>query len=57
MKKSNAFLIQVIGEENATWQGKITWLNQKETENFRSMLEMVRLIDTILEEESHAQTG
>lgn len=47
-KNSQIFVIHILEQENATWQGQISWLNEKETKNFRSMLEMVRMMDAAL---------
>ncbi len=41
-------MIYIISQENATWQGQVTWLNKKETRSFRSMLELIKLMDTVL---------
>lgn len=45
------FIVEVISQENHTWQGCITWVEGKRKENFRSALEMLRLIDSTLEED------
>ena len=37
--------MHVISQENATWQGQVTWLNEKETRSFRSLLELIKRID------------
>ena len=42
--------MHVISQENATWQGQVSWLGKKETENFRSLLELIKLIDSAMEE-------
>ncbi|MCI8295452.1 MAG: hypothetical protein HFG22_06150 [Lachnospiraceae bacterium] len=46
MKKQGTFVVNIMEQENATWQGRVTWLDQKETRCFRSMLELIRLLDT-----------
>lgn len=43
-------MVHVISRENATWQGQVTWLDEKETRSFRSMLELIKLIDAAMEE-------
>ncbi len=43
------FLVQVQFRQNASWQGTITWTEEKKTLRFRSMLEMVRLMDSALD--------
>jgi hypothetical protein len=50
-----SFVIQIKYLQNSTWQGSIQWLNGKKTQNFRSALEMIKLMDNALgksEEES-----
>lgn len=42
------FIVQILNCRNAAWQGRITWLEAKKTQNFRSALEMIRLIDSII---------
>lgn len=45
MEGTQTFLVHIIENKNATWQGNITWLNQEETKNFRSLLELIKLMD------------
>lgn len=42
-------MVHIVSQENATWQGQVTWLDEKETKNFRSLLELIKLLDTALE--------
>lgn len=39
------FLVQVLFRQNATWQGKIKWIESGEETKFRSTLEMLKLMD------------
>lgn len=48
--EKGTFVVHVISRENATWQGQVTWLDEKETRSFRSMLELIKLIDAAMEE-------
>lgn len=49
-KNSNqSFVIEVKSQENHTWQGSVTWVEGKKKENFRSALELLRLIDSTLQ--------
>lgn len=43
------FLVSIVDNQNATWQGNVTWLNQEKTKNFRSFLELIKLIDESVE--------
>ena len=49
MQKKETFVVHVISQENATWQGQVTWLDEKETKNFRSLLELIKLMDSAVE--------
>ena len=42
------FIVKVQFRQNATWQGSIQWLDEKKTQKFRSVLEMIKLIDEAL---------
>ncbi len=43
------FIVHVQRCENATWQGEVVWAEQKRTEKFRSALELLKLMDSALE--------
>ena len=49
---NQSFVVEVKSQENSTWQGTITWVEGKKKENFRSALELIRLIDSTLAGES-----
>ena len=45
---------QQLMEQNgicATWQGSVTWVEKKEKQQFRSALELLKLIESALDEE------
>jgi hypothetical protein len=46
------FVIQVLSQQNATWQGIITWTDGNKSQPFRSLLELIKLIDSVLGENS-----
>ncbi len=48
---NQSFVIKVMGQEHHTWQGSITWVEGQKKENFRSTLELLRLIDSALTED------
>lgn len=57
MDSKRTFLIHIVESQNATWQGSITWLEEKETKHFRSLLEMIKLIDTAIDENALIMKG
>lgn len=51
-KKDKSFMIVIKDTQNASWQGTIEWLNQNKKQHFRSALEMIKLIDSAVENDS-----
>lgn len=51
MNRKETFVVHIISQENATWQGQVTWLGKKETLTFRSFLELVKLMDNAMAED------
>ena len=47
------FVVEILYQEHATWQGKITWVNENKTQNFRSAMELLRLIDSTMDNDAH----
>jgi hypothetical protein len=50
------FVIRILNQQNATWQGVITRVDKKEERPFRSLLELIKLIDSALDEKEEDQT-
>lgn len=48
-KKAETFIIKVMDQQNATWQGSVTWVDEQRERYFRSTLELLKLIDGALE--------
>ena len=44
------FIVQVQYRQNATWQGNVVWAERNEKKPFRSALELIKLMDSALEE-------
>jgi hypothetical protein len=44
------FVIRILNRQNATWQGMVTRLDKKEEQPFRSLLELIKLIDSAFDE-------
>ena len=44
-----SFQIQVLFREFYTWQGRLVWNDQNQEASFRSVLELMQLLDEILE--------
>ena len=50
-KKTETFILNIYNRQNATWQGSVTWVERKEKQQFRSALELLKLIESALDEE------
>ncbi|MDE6107738.1 MAG: hypothetical protein K2F83_03560 [Oscillospiraceae bacterium] len=48
--KKATFSVRIIFRQNASWQGSVSWLEGKKEENFRSVLELILLMDGALRE-------
>ena len=48
-KKTETFIIKVMDQQNANWQGSVTWVDEQREQYFRSTLELLKLIDGALE--------
>ena len=46
-----SFIVRVTSRQNATWQGSISWTERGVTKHFRSALELIKLIDSAVDEE------
>lgn len=49
MKKENTFIIKIREHQHSTWQGSLNWVGADKKCNFRSLLEMIKLIDEAVE--------
>ena len=43
------FVLRLLFRQNASWQGSVTWCEGKMEESFRSVLELLLLMDSALE--------
>ena len=43
--ETNTFIIQIKGKENNSWQGTVECVENRTTANFKSALELLRLMD------------
>ncbi len=47
--KNNTFIVKVMSTENASWQGTITWVEENKALPYRSTLELIKLMDSVIE--------
>lgn len=48
-----SFRISILFRQNASWQGSIQWLEQNSVSQFRSALELIQLLDSVLSPYDH----
>ncbi len=50
MKTKQTFILEVNSTQNQSWQGNIEWIQGREKQSFRSVMELLRLIDSVVYE-------
>ena len=50
-RNKGTFIVKILNKQNSTWQGSITWLEGKREETFRSVLELLLLMDSAVNKE------
>ena len=43
------FIVRVQHRQNSSWQGRITWMEENKTICFRSVWEMIKLIESAVD--------
>ena len=49
--KKQIFIVEINDARNQRWQGKVEWVQGKQKQNFRSVLELLQLIGSAVGEE------
>ena len=49
------FIIRVQHRQNSSWQGRVTWMDQDKTMYFRSIWELIKLVESALDTVSPAE--
>ena len=47
--EQGTFIIRVEQRQHSSWQGRVTWVEEGKKENFRSALELLKMIDGALD--------
>lgn len=47
-KDTNTFVVHVQFRQNATWQGTVKWAGQNQEQRFRSTLELLKIMDSVI---------
>ena len=49
------FIVRVQHRQNSSWQGRITWMEEDKTIQFRSVWEMIKLIESAVNSISESE--
>ncbi len=49
-KNRKTFIVKVMSTDNATWQGNVTWIEKNKGQNFRSALELMKMLDAAIDD-------
>ncbi len=53
--KKATFVLQIKFRQNSSWQGTVKWIEKKQEINFRSALELIKIIDSACEQGYQAE--
>lgn len=54
-ENKKTFIIDILDCQNETWQGSLSWVQGNQKKNFRSALELIKLIDSVVENENNKE--
>jgi hypothetical protein len=52
-----SFLVKIQFCQNSTWQGTIQWLDEKKSKPFRSLLELIQLVNEAINQNTQASAN
>lgn len=52
-RKTGTFIVNVLRQDNASWQGELTWADTNQKKNFRSTLELIKMMDEALSDKEN----
>ena len=53
----DTILLKIYHSEYATWQGSINWVDRQKKQHFKSLLEMIKLMQNELGKDEEKDTG
>ncbi len=48
--KKQTFVLEIIGDQNQDWQGSLEWIQGKQRQSFRSVMELLALLESAMPE-------
>lgn len=55
--KLATFVVHVKSKQHSTWQGEVVWAEKNGKRSFRSALELLKLMDSALDEDDDYEEG
>jgi hypothetical protein len=55
--KKGTFIVEIQHQEKGSWQGKVTWAEGGRKEVFRSTLELIKMMDSAVNEAEEADVA
>ena len=52
-----SFIVRVQHRQNSSWQGRVTWIEEDKTVGFRSVWELVKLMESAVDTVSKPEDG
>lgn len=46
--KKQTFILEINDCQNQSWQGRLEWVQEQKKQSFRSVMELLRLIDSVV---------
>ncbi len=53
--KKQLFVLEINSTQNQNWQGRVEWIQGKNKKGFRSVMELLRLLNSAVEENDSAE--
>lgn len=48
MKEKQTFIVEIYETQNRSWQGRLRWIQGQKAKSFRSVMELLCLIDSAI---------
>lgn len=53
--KKQVFILEISDTRNQSWQGQIEWVQGRRKKSFRSVLELLNLLDSVVKNENRPE--
>lgn len=54
-KGKQTFIVEVIDHQKSTWQGQVHWIQGNKKMSFRSVMELLNLMDSVISPEGSCE--